>query len=187
MTHQALFDNYAPGVKDDARRAVATLLAAIAGIAATFAAVVAASHPGWLIACIVIAVVAAGLAVAVELPDIRALLEGRIRLPRLGPRPDRAQEVPALPAVPAPVFLGRWRYTSDGHEARAALMAMESVMPGTGFRLQPVDRPSWIRFVVLLPCSQIGPETEPAQLGKDLVTVPPRPAGDLAGRQPDAT
>ena len=67
------------------------------------------------------------------------------------------------------MFLSRWRYTSDGHEARAALMAMESVMPGTGFRLQPGDRPWWVRFVVLLPCSQIGPDTEPAQLGKDFV------------------
>jgi hypothetical protein len=155
-------------VKDDARRAVAALLVAIAGVAAAFAGVAAASHPGWLIACIVIAVVAAGLAVAVELPDVRALLEGRLRLPRLGPPPDRAPEV-ELPAAPAPVFTGRWRYTSDGHEARAAMMAMDSVMPGTGFRLQPGDRPPWVRFIVLLPCSQIGPDTEPAQLGKDFL------------------
>jgi hypothetical protein len=73
---------------------------AVAGVAA-------ASHPGWLIACIVIAVVAAGLAVVVEFPDVRALLEGRLRLPRLRLRPDRAPEVPALPAVPAPVFMGQ--------------------------------------------------------------------------------
>lgn len=169
MTHQALQDNYAPGVKDDARRAVAALLVAIAGVAAGFAAVAAAGHPGWLIACIVIAVVAAALAVTAELPDIRALLEGKLRLPRLGPPPERAPEAPAVPAVPAPVFTGKWRYTSDGHEARAALMAIESVMPGTGFRLQPGDRPPWVRFVVLVPCSQIGPDTEPAQLGKDFV------------------
>jgi hypothetical protein len=57
LTHQVLQDNYAPGVKDDARRAVAALLVAIAGVAAGFAAVAAAGHPGWLIACIVIAVV----------------------------------------------------------------------------------------------------------------------------------
>jgi hypothetical protein len=37
-----------------------------------------------LIACIVIAVVAAALAMAVELPDIKMLLDGRLRIPDFG-------------------------------------------------------------------------------------------------------
>lgn len=150
-------------MRDDARRTIATLLIAIAGVAAAFAAVAAVGHPGWLIACIVIAVVAATLTVAAALPDIKMLLDGRLWV--LRSRRSRAlpPPAPALP-VPSPVITDTWQYTSDGEKARAALMATESVMPGTGNRLQPGDRLPWIRLVVLIPCSQIGPDTEPGQL-----------------------
>jgi hypothetical protein len=67
------------------------------------------------------------------------------------------------------VITDTWQYTSDGEKARAVLMATESVMPGTGYRLQPCDRRPWIRFVVLIPRSQIGPATEPGQLWPDFV------------------
>jgi hypothetical protein len=156
-----------PVVRDDARRAVAALLIAIAGVAAAFAAVAVASH-GWFIACIVIAVVAAALAMAVELPDVKALLDGRLWIPRFR----RARALPPAapaPSTPSPVILDRWQYTSDGQKARAAMMAAESGMPGTGSRLLSGDRPPWISFVVLIPCSQIGPETEPSQLWPEFV------------------
>jgi hypothetical protein len=67
------------------------------------------------------------------------------------------------------VILDTWQYTSDGQKARAAMMATESGMPGTGSRLLSGDRPAWIRFVVLIPCSQIGPESEPGQLWPEFV------------------
>jgi hypothetical protein len=157
-----------PVVRDDARRAVAALLVAIAGVAAAFAGVAAASHPAWLVACIVIAVVAAGLAVAVELPDVKMLLDGRLRIPRSRRSRVLPPPAPALPA-PSPVMTDRWLYTSDGDRARAAMRAGELVMPGTGYRLQPGDRPPWVRFLVLIACSQIAPDTEPAQLWPDFV------------------
>jgi len=155
-------DHYAPGVRDDARRTVAGLLIAIAGVTAGFAGVAGTSHPGWLIACIVIAAVATAVAVVVEFPDVKMLLDGRLRIPRF--RRARAVPQPApSPLAPSPVILDTWRYTSDGQKARAAMMATEQGMPGTGARLQSGDRPPWIRFVVLIPCSRIGPETTSGQ------------------------
>jgi hypothetical protein len=152
-----------PGVRDDARRTVAGLLIAIAGVTAGFAGVAGTSHPGWLITCIVIAAVATAVAVVVEFPDVKMLLDGRLRIPRL--RRSRAVPPPApSPPAPSPVILDTWQYTSDGQKARAAMMATEQGMPGTGSRLLSGNRPAWIRFVVLIPCSQIGPETEPGQL-----------------------
>jgi len=64
---------------------------------------------------------------------------------------------------------GRWLYTSDGARARTATHAGELVIPGTGYRLQSGDRPSWVRFVVLIACSEIAPDTEAAQLWPDFV------------------
>jgi hypothetical protein len=190
-----LTDHYDPPVKDDARRAVAGLLAAIAGVAAVFAGVAANSDPGWLLACIVFAAVAAGLAVTVELPDISALLERRPKLPNSAQSPalqspvvvpvpsliDQAftvtsqqehsntEEVAPTVGLPTPVTLGRWRYTSDGHEASAAMMALDAYMPGAGNHLQLADRPPWVRVATLIPCSQIGPDAQPAQLWRNFV------------------
>lgn len=161
-----------PGVRDDARRAVAALLVAIAGVAAAFASVAAASHRGWLIACIVIAIAAAALAVAVELPDVKALVGGRLRLPQLwrsrALAPALAPAVPAVP-LPVPVITDAWQYTTDGNYARAAMMAMDTTMPGSGYRLQPGDRPPWIRFVVMIACNQIGSDADPSRMWSNFV------------------
>jgi TIR domain len=75
---------------------------------------------------------------------------------------------PALP-TPSPVTTDTWQYTSDGQKASAARMATESAMPGTGYQVQPGDRPPWIRFIVLIPCSQISPDTSPGQLWSDFM------------------
>jgi hypothetical protein len=40
--------------------------------------------------------------------------------------------------------------------------ATEVTLPGTGYRRQPGDRLPWVRFVVLMPCSQIGPDADAA-------------------------
>ena len=51
------------------------------------------------------------------------------------------------------------------------MMALDSHMPGTARHLGSADRPPWIRFVVLIPCSQIGPDQEPAKLWQDFVSL----------------
>ena len=160
-----------PGVRDDARRAVAALLVAIAGVAAAFASVAAASHRGWLIACIVIAIAAAALAVAVELPDVKALVGGRLRLPQLwrsrALAPALAPAVPAVP-LPVPVITDAWQYTTDGNYARAAMMAMDTTRPGSGSDCS-LDRPPWIRFVVMIACNQIGSDADPSRMWSNFV------------------
>ena len=155
-----------PVVRDEARRTVAGLLIAIAGVTAGFAGVAGTSHPGWLIACIVIAAVATAVAAVVEFPDVKMLLDGHLRIPRFRRARALPSDAPA-PSAPDPVILDTWQYTSDGQKARAAMMATESGMPGTGSQLLSGDRPAWIRFVVLIPCSKISPETEPGQLWPD--------------------
>lgn len=42
-------------------------------------------------------------------------------------------------------------------------------MPGTGYRLQPGDRPPWIRFVVTIACNQIGSEADPGRMWSNFV------------------
>lgn len=151
-----------PSVKDEARRAVAGLLIAVAAVAAALAPVVGGHHPVWLIAFVVTAVAAAGLAVMAEVPDITALLDSTFRRPRS--LRSRANTFPAETSLQVPVITGTWKYTSDGNEANAAMRAGELVMPGTGYRLQPEDRLPWIRFVVLIACSQMGADVEAVQL-----------------------
>ena len=115
-----------------------------------------------------IAIVAIVLAMIVEFPDVKMLLDGHLRIPRFRHARALPSAAPAPPG-PYPVILDTWQYTSDGQKARAAMMATESGMPGTGSQLLSGDRPPWIRFVVLIPCSQIGPETEPGQLWPEFV------------------
>jgi hypothetical protein len=150
-------------VKDEARRALAALFVAIAGVAAVFAGVAGSGHPAWLTACIVIAIAAGAVAVGLEVPDMRALVGGRLRMPR--PRRPSRLEAPPAPDLPLPVpVTDRWQYTSDGDKARAAMHTFEFALPGTGYMMQPGDRPAWIRFVVVMPCSEIGPNAEAARL-----------------------
>jgi len=72
----------------------------------------------------------------------------------------RAVLDPYAPASPRsePLITNRWDYTSDGQQAAAAMSAMEIVLPGTGYSLQPGERPAWVRFVVLVGCSEISPD-----------------------------
>ncbi len=152
-----------PRVKDEARRAVAGLLFAVAGVAAVLAPVIGSHHPVWLVIFVVIALAAVIAAAAVEAPDIRTLLDGTLRRPRFLRVRTRTQPEPVL-APPPPVITGKWRYTSDGANAGTAMRASELAMPGTGYRLQGGDRPPWIRFIVLMACGQIGADVEAAQL-----------------------
>ncbi len=42
-------------------------------------------------------------------------------------------------------------------------------MPGSGYRLQPGDRPPWIRFVVMIACNQIGSDADPSRMWSNFV------------------
>ncbi|MHB1593321.1 MAG: hypothetical protein ACYCO9_08465 [Streptosporangiaceae bacterium] len=143
-------------MKDDARRAVAGLLVAVGAVAAALAPVLGGHHPATLTIFVTGAVIAAVLAILVELPDLKLLLDGRLSV--LGFHRSRAVSLPA-PAIP-----GGWLYTSDGSRASAAMRAGELMLPGTGFRLEPDDRQPWVRFVVQIACSQIAPTLDPGQI-----------------------
>lgn len=138
---------------------VATAVGIVAGVAIGLATVIGSQHLAWLIVFVIIAVVAAALVMALKIPDISALLNGRSR-----GRMSRTTTPQAATLPLAPVITEAWKYTSDGNEANAAMHAGELLIPGSGCRMQPDHRPPWIRFVVLISCSQIGGNVEPAQL-----------------------
>lgn len=106
----------------------------------------------WFILFVVVAVIAALIFVVTGLPDVftwsASVLSDTRQLLRRGNRP----------------ITDCWSYTSDGAKAPAAMSAMEIVLPGTGYRKQGDQRPAWIRFVVLIGCSEITPEAGGAQL-----------------------
>jgi Domain of unknown function (DUF4268) len=62
------------------------------------------------------------------------------------------------------LITARWTYTSNGANAPAAMSAMEIVLPGTGYRLQPGERPAWARFGALVGCSEVSPDNGGARL-----------------------
>jgi hypothetical protein len=142
----------------DARRAVVAFLAIVAGIAATFVGVIAAGsrrspwHSGVFVLWVVVLAIAAGLALVAAVPDFAEWLGGL------------AHSMTSATRRPRRLITDRWHYSSDGMQHPASVAVQELGLPGTGYRLQPGDRPAWTRFVFLVPCSPIASDADGGQL-----------------------
>jgi hypothetical protein len=95
--------------------------------------------------------------------------DGTICVPRLAARSCALAPAAQPVLLPVPAITDTWQYTTDGNDARAAMMATDTAMPGTGYRLQPGDRPPWIRFVVTIACNQIGSDADPGRMWSNLL------------------
>jgi hypothetical protein len=140
----------------EARRAVPTCFGIVAAAAAVFVSVISTqtSSPwknGWFILSVVVLGAATCVAVIATLPDI---------IEWLGPPLKRAGRLGRRPKI----SLGRWLYTSEGMKSPASMTVLESAMPGTGFRKMPGERLPWVRFVVLIACSRVGPDLDSKHL-----------------------
>ncbi|MGH3156618.1 MAG: hypothetical protein ACRDNF_08610, partial [Streptosporangiaceae bacterium] len=58
---------------------------------------------------------------------------------------------------------------------RASALANEITLPGTGERQQPDERQQWVRFAVLVACSQLGPDAGGEQLWASFLEFLRRP------------
>jgi hypothetical protein len=146
-----------PGVKDDARRAVAGVFGVVAVVAATLAAVAASGHPAWLIFCLVVAVVTAIVAVALEVPDMTALMDGRLVSLRM-PHRRSAEVVQSVLPRPEPVITNRWLYTAWDSRASGVMDLLGFWMPGANHNQQPTEHLAWVRFIAVVTCGPVGPD-----------------------------
>jgi len=133
----------------------------LAGLGIAVAALIAAvgkqpiSDPGFILS-LVVAAVAAVIFVVTGLPDFFAWSASVVRQTQQAlQRSDR-------------LITDRWFYTSDGAKAPAAMSAMEIVLPGTGYRKPVGERAPWVRFIVLIGCSEISPAAGGSQLWSKL-------------------
>ncbi len=118
---------------------------------------------GWFLLWVVILGACIGLAVVATLPDISEWLGHpvkRMRGPGRQPRP----------------YLERWLHTSEGLRSPAHMSALETTLPGTGYRKMPGERLPWVRFVILIACSRVGPDLDSRQLWSQFEAFLQQPA-----------
>jgi hypothetical protein len=144
------------GMKD-ARRAVVAFLAIVAGIAAAFIAVIASGSKGspWhddaFVLWVVVLIITSVVAFAAALPDFAEWLRGP------------ARRLMGVARRQYKLVTDRWQYTSDGMRWPASVPVQEIALPGTGYR-RPGERLPWVRLVVLVASSLLGPDADGKQL-----------------------
>jgi hypothetical protein len=132
-------------------------LAIVAGIAGTFVGVISGRrgdpwHDDVFVIWVAVLIIAGALAFAAAYPDLAEWLSALVRgLRRAASRSPR-------------LITDRWQYASDGTQQRASALANEITLPGTSERREPDKRRRWVRYTVLVACSQLGPDTDGAQL-----------------------
>jgi hypothetical protein len=88
---------------------------------------------------------------------------------------------------PAALVTKRFAWTTDNLQARPASLAMEITLPGMTPLPEPGSRPAWVRFVVLVACSQAAPDADWPGIGAAFEAFLARPpAADLIADTTDA-
>lgn len=108
-------------------------------------------HENWFVFWVVLLLVTVCLAGAAVVPDFAEWFSGLAPAVRARRRPSR-------------LVTDRWRYTSEGLRSPSSMAALQTNLPGTGYRKMPGERLPWARFVILIACSRLAPERE----GKEL-------------------